>query len=312
VTLSGSGFGAEQDDSVVLIGGIPAGINSWTDTKIEAFVPNVVAGATQVVVRRGRVTSAPQPFTVTAPPAQAPFATAIAVPVQGPTVLFDATLSIDPDGTLGAPSRRSGGKVDFQLSSGLNVTWNFGDGTTSKNAVTTHTYRSPGDYSVKLTVTDRSNRSSTVTQRVRVFRPTGFVTRGGRRVPVGPPARVVPVNISLPSQVVFDVGSATLRRESRAFLLRVARVVRRATRVTRVAGYTDSTGSTAFNQELSTQRARAVRAFLVRSARIRANRLRAVGFGERFPLATNNTELGRQKNRRVVLTVRLPVGVRRF
>jgi len=81
---------------------------------------------------------------------------------------------------------------------------------------------------------------------------------------------------------------------------------------TRIAGYTDSTGPEGYNLLLSRERARSVREPLARRPGVNARLLRPIGLGETRPLASNATEIGRQRNRRVVVTVRLPNGVVRF
>lgn len=70
----------------------------------------------------------------------------------------------------------------------------------------------------------------------------------------------------------------------------------------RIEGHTDSTGSAELNLRLSEQRARAVRDALIERG-IDADRLDAVGMGEDFPIATNQTEEGRARNRRVDVIV---------
>lgn len=65
-----------------------------------------------------------------------------------------------------------------------------------------------------------------------------------------------------------------------------------------IEGFTDSTGDDAMNQELSEQRAAAVRNALV-SAGVPVDRIEVRAFGEQFPTADNNTAAGRQQNRRV-------------
>ena len=67
-----------------------------------------------------------------------------------------------------------------------------------------------------------------------------------------------------------------------------------------ITGHTDSTGSDAHNQELSEQRANSVASYF-RSRQVVAQRLVTEGFGERFPIASNETPDGRQQNRRVEL-----------
>jgi outer membrane protein OmpA-like peptidoglycan-associated protein len=67
-----------------------------------------------------------------------------------------------------------------------------------------------------------------------------------------------------------------------------------------VHGHTDSTGSEAHNQRLSEARANAVRDYFIKQG-IAGNRIRAKGFGETMPVATNDTPEGRALNRRVEL-----------
>lgn len=69
-----------------------------------------------------------------------------------------------------------------------------------------------------------------------------------------------------------------------------------------IAGHTDAQGSDTANQALSQQRAGSVLAY-VQSAGIRASRLSAVGYGEVSPIADNETEEGRARNRRIEFTV---------
>jgi len=69
-----------------------------------------------------------------------------------------------------------------------------------------------------------------------------------------------------------------------------------------IEGHTDSTGTSAFNQKLSEQRAAAVRDYLVQQG-LDANSITAAGLGEDSPIADNGTAAGRQKNRRVEIIV---------
>ena len=66
-----------------------------------------------------------------------------------------------------------------------------------------------------------------------------------------------------------------------------------------IEGHTDSVGSAAYNQKLSQRRAESVRDYLVQNYKISPNRLTAKGFGEERPVTSNDTEEGRQKNRRI-------------
>lgn len=70
-------------------------------------------------------------------------------------------------------------------------------------------------------------------------------------------------------------------------------------------GHTDAVGSAQYNQGLSQMRAEAVRRYLIRDPRLTPDRVRAVGFGESQPVSSNETEQGRQANRRTVAEFRI-------
>ena len=109
--------------------------------------------------------------------------------------------------------------------------------------------------------------------------------------------------VNLPDGVTFDVGSYSLRPEFRATLDKVAEsLVQYPNSLIDVYGHTDSTGSDAFNQTLSENRARTVLNYLV-SRGVPAARVRSQGFGETMPVASNDTAEGRQKNRRVEIKI---------
>jgi outer membrane protein OmpA-like peptidoglycan-associated protein len=101
--------------------------------------------------------------------------------------------------------------------------------------------------------------------------------------------------------ILFDLDSAVIRSESKPVIDEVLAVLKGEPgwKLT-IEGHTDSTGSAGHNQELSTQRAAAVKAYLVASG-IGAERLQTMGFGAGKPVADNASELGRAQNRRVEL-----------
>jgi len=66
----------------------------------------------------------------------------------------------------------------------------------------------------------------------------------------------------------------------------------------RIEGHTDSIGSDAYNQALSVRRANSVVRYLADQQHVDETRLLPVGYGETHPVASNDTEEGRQKNRR--------------
>jgi len=109
--------------------------------------------------------------------------------------------------------------------------------------------------------------------------------------------------VTFKSDVLFDVNSATLKPGAYQEINRVAQVLVQYPQTNiQIAGHTDSTGSEAYNQELSERRAMSVRNALVNQG-VDPARLRTLGFGEGQPIADNTTEAGRQLNRRVVITI---------
>jgi outer membrane protein OmpA-like peptidoglycan-associated protein len=99
--------------------------------------------------------------------------------------------------------------------------------------------------------------------------------------------------------IAFAPGRAALRPEARANLDKVVAFVNREPKKSvRIEGHTDSRGNANANQLLSQRRAEAVRDALV-AAGVEAARITAVGLGEEQPVASNDSEEGRAKNRRV-------------
>lgn len=104
------------------------------------------------------------------------------------------------------------------------------------------------------------------------------------------------------SGIYFNTGSASLLPESEPALRRIAQVVRQSkVSVLEVQGYTDNIGTAQYNQELSQQRAEAVREALVSQFGITPGTLTSRGFGFTRPVDTNATVVGRAHNRRVEL-----------
>ncbi len=107
------------------------------------------------------------------------------------------------------------------------------------------------------------------------------------------------LKLTLDSEVSFDFDSADIKHGFRQTLDKLANVIQKYDKtVVHVVGHTDSVGSAAYNQQLSERRARAVGDYL-RSRGVAAGRIQTEGRGESEPRATNNTEAGRQLNRRV-------------
>jgi outer membrane protein OmpA-like peptidoglycan-associated protein len=105
------------------------------------------------------------------------------------------------------------------------------------------------------------------------------------------------LKVNVPSDVSFDTGRADIKPEMRPVLDELARNFDGSMRVT-IIGHTDSTGSDAMNDELSRQRAEAVRSYLSRRG-VPADKVVVEARGEHEPIASNDTESGRAQNRRV-------------
>ncbi len=109
--------------------------------------------------------------------------------------------------------------------------------------------------------------------------------------------------VTFKGDVTFDTNSVVVRPGLYSELDRVARVMNQyPNTLIRVEGHTDSKGSNEYNMDLSNRRANAVRNLLVQRG-IAGSRIEVVGFGETMPVASNNTEAGRQKNRRVEIKI---------
>ena len=109
------------------------------------------------------------------------------------------------------------------------------------------------------------------------------------------------IRLIMPGNVTFDVDRDNIRPEFFGTLESVATVLKEYDQTSiRVTGHTDSTGSETYNQSLSERRAASVGQFLI-SQGIASRRVWTSGYGETYPIAGNDTEAGRQANRRVEL-----------
>jgi outer membrane protein OmpA-like peptidoglycan-associated protein len=106
--------------------------------------------------------------------------------------------------------------------------------------------------------------------------------------------------------VLFETGRSELKPGSIAKLDQLVTFMRNyPERTVTIEGHTDNVGSDDFNKELSQRRADSVRAYLVRQG-IDTSRITTTGAGESMPVTTNNTEAGRQQNRRVEIIISNP------
>jgi outer membrane protein OmpA-like peptidoglycan-associated protein len=112
--------------------------------------------------------------------------------------------------------------------------------------------------------------------------------------------------VAFKGDVTFDTNSTVVKPGLMSEIDRVAAVLRQYPQtLVRVEGYTDSVGSSEYNMELSIRRANAIKNLLVQRG-IAESRIDAVGYGETMPVATNDTEAGRQRNRRVEIKIAPP------
>ena len=111
------------------------------------------------------------------------------------------------------------------------------------------------------------------------------------------------LQVTFESGLLFDFDSDVLRAEARKNLATFAQSLDRypGTDVL-VVGHTDNKGTDEYNASLSSRRASSALSYLA-SQGVASGRLRSVGRGESEPLATNDTEPGRQQNRRVEVAI---------
>jgi len=103
--------------------------------------------------------------------------------------------------------------------------------------------------------------------------------------------------------VLFDLNKAELKPAGMRGVQKLAEFLNdNPERKVVVEGYTDSTGSASYNQQLSERRAQSVMRALTRAG-VDAQRIQTVGYGEEYPVASNDTPASRAMNRRVEVTI---------
>lgn len=111
------------------------------------------------------------------------------------------------------------------------------------------------------------------------------------------------IRLQAPENITFDTNRADIKPQFQPVLSQLAQSIRQYPgTVVQVEGHTDGTGSATYNQNLSEDRADAVRSDLIQRG-VDAARLHAVGYGLTRPIADNNTLAGRAQNRRVELLI---------
>lgn len=151
----------------------------------------------------------------------------------------------------------------------------------------------------------------TATARAAGYRPgtqTASIAKGESktvRIQLEPTQiKVTDKQIMILAPVFFDYDKDTIKPESFAILNDVAQTMTEHPELLKVevAGHTDSDGSDKYNTDLSQRRVESVRRYLIEKG-IDGNRLVAKGYGESKPIASNKTEEGKAKNRRVEFVI---------
>lgn len=110
--------------------------------------------------------------------------------------------------------------------------------------------------------------------------------------------------------LTFPSGKATIRPEYFSLLATVQRAIRKfPNSAITIEGHTDSRGDARYNENLSFERASAVKKYLLANMGLDESRITAVGFGEKRPVASNDTANGRAKNRRIDVVITFSEGV---
>ncbi len=116
------------------------------------------------------------------------------------------------------------------------------------------------------------------------------------------------VELDLNGSILFDSGSAEIKDDAKLFLQKVASIlVKYKYCIIEIEGHTDnvpiSTSQFEDNRELSSERARSVYDYITSQENFITSNMKIAGYGEDRPVASNATEEGRAKNRRVVIKI---------
>jgi outer membrane protein OmpA-like peptidoglycan-associated protein len=112
------------------------------------------------------------------------------------------------------------------------------------------------------------------------------------------------LKLIMPGNITFATNSANVNTNFYPILDSVGIVLKEFNNTSiNISGFTDSSGSDTYNQQLSERRANSVASYTVRTG-VQHGRIQARGFGERYPVASNDTAMGRSQNRRVEISIR--------
>lgn len=111
------------------------------------------------------------------------------------------------------------------------------------------------------------------------------------------------IAVSFDSGILFDFDSSALRQEGYDNLRKLAKIINRdEDTILMIVGHTDSRGDANYNLGLSERRAQSASTFMV-SQGLALSRVHIVGRGEYEPISENETDAGRQKNRRIEVAI---------
>ena len=111
------------------------------------------------------------------------------------------------------------------------------------------------------------------------------------------------LSVTFKGDVAFDTNSTVVKQGFYPEIDRVAGVLRQYPNTyIRIEGHTDNVGAEEYNMNLSVRRAESVSALLLQRG-VASHRMEVIGFGPSMPIGSNNTEAGRQMNRRVELKI---------
>lgn len=163
-----------------------------------------------------------------------------------------------------------------------------------------------GEYLMVLT--DGSEYALYINRQHYLFQSLNFDYSGkATREPIIRNIELMPVkkgSVAVLKNIFFDFDKYDLKEKSKPELQKIIRFLQENPTVhIEIGGHTDNAGSAVYNQQLSEKRAQAVYRYLV-NAGIDMRRLSAKGYGASRPVDTNDTDEGRQANRRIEFTVK--------
>ena len=108
------------------------------------------------------------------------------------------------------------------------------------------------------------------------------------------------IHVNLPADVLFDFDKSDIRPDAAKALSYLATLIQANPKGnTRLEGHTDAVGNDKYNQALSERRAESVKQWLIANAKLDGSKLITKGWGKTKPIAPNDTDANRQKNRRL-------------